>query len=165
MEEPRNAIERLHRRIRNHPLITLLALLGGLVIGLSAFTDAARNLASLFGGPARAAVNGDWQAEVQYDWPGGHHTERFRFHGEGDALYGSASFLGRPRGVLEGSLAGERLSFVTRTRELGSGDAPGPVTLHRYQGRLQDDTIRFQLITEGGQVDHAPVQFVARRLP
>jgi hypothetical protein len=46
---------------------------------------------------ARAQVNGDWQADVTYDWDNARFSERFRFAGAADALHGSASFLGVAR--------------------------------------------------------------------
>jgi hypothetical protein len=111
---------------------------------------------------ARAAVNGEWRAEVEYDWPGAHHVERFVFAGEGDALHGSASFLGVARGVLEGAVDGTELRFVTRTSEIG-GNAGDTSVVHRYRGRLVGDELRFVMQTEGGASAHVPVEFVARR--
>lgn len=111
---------------------------------------------------AHASVSGQWQAEVDYDWPGAHYVERFVLSSEGDELHGSASFLGVARGVLEGRVAGDGVSFVTRTSELaGAGD--GSAIVHRYRGRVVGDEIRFVMQTEGGSSAHVPVEFVARR--
>ena len=108
--------------------------------------------------PARPAVNGHWVAEVEYDWPGAHYRESFEFQGDGAELRGSAGFLGVPRGIEQGQVAERRLSFVTRSPELG-----GAETVHRYSGQLVDGEIRFSLQTEGGSTPHVPVAFVARR--
>lgn len=113
--------------------------------------------------PARAAINGEWQAEVNYDWPGARHVERFVFAGEGAALHGSASFLGVPRGIVAGGVEPEGLSFSTRTVEV-SGAAPSD-TVHRYRGRLERGELRLVMQTEGGSTPHVPVEFVARRAP
>lgn len=113
--------------------------------------------------PARAAINGEWQAEVNYDWPGARHVERFVFAGEGAALHGSASFLGVPRGIVAGGVEPEGLSFSTRTVEV-SGAAPSD-TVHRYRGRLERGELRLLMQTEGGSTPHVPVEFVARRAP
>jgi len=110
----------------------------------------------------RVAVNGEWRAQVDYDWPGAHHVERFVFAGEGDALHGSASFLGVARGVLEGAVDGAQLRFVTRTSEIG-GSAADTAVVHRYRGQLVGDELRFVMQTEGGGSAHVPVEFVARR--
>ena len=113
----------------------------------------------------RAAINGRWQAEVVYDWPNARYVERFGFDGEAGELHGSASFLGVPRGLLEGSVEPGGLRFVTRTSEIaGSAGAAVSQTLHRYRGRLVGDELRFVMQTEGGISSHRPVEFVARRV-
>jgi len=112
---------------------------------------------------ARAQVNGDWQADVTYDWDNARFSELFTFAGDGDSLHGSASFLGVARGVLEGHVDGGGLAFVTRTTEsIGAGDS-GATVVHRYRGRLVGDELRFVMQTEGGSSTHGPVEFVARR--
>jgi hypothetical protein len=112
---------------------------------------------------ARALVNGEWRAEVDYDWPNAHYVERFVFSGEGDALNGSASFLGVARGVLESGIDGAGLRFVTRTSE-GGGYATNAELVHRYSGQLVGGELHFVMQTEGGSSAHVPVEFVARRV-
>jgi len=107
---------------------------------------------------ARPAVNGEWQAELHYAWADGPRVERFAFSGEDHELNGSATFLGLPRGVLEGRVDGDTLRFDTHSGEMGSPDQ-----VHHYRGRLVGDEIRFVLQTEGGSTTHEPVEFVARR--
>ncbi len=114
-------------------------------------------------GPLRAAVNGHWQAEVVYDWPNARYAERFEFAGEGEALQGSASFLRLGRGILEGRVGPDGLSFVTRSREQLGADSAGLETSHRYRGRLVGDELQFVMQTEGGYSAHRPIEFVARR--
>ena len=111
---------------------------------------------------ARAGVNGEWQAELNYDWPNARYTERFVFGGEHGELHGSASFLRVPRGLLEGSVEASTLRFITRTEEI-AGSAATP-TVHRYRGTLAGDEIRFVMQTEGGTSAHVPVEFIARRV-
>ncbi|HEX7437752.1 MAG TPA: toll/interleukin-1 receptor domain-containing protein [Caldimonas sp.] len=113
---------------------------------------------------ARPQVNGEWRAEVDYDWPNAHYVERFVFSGEGDELNGSASFLGVARGVLESRIDAEGVSFVTRTSELAGAGGSDPAVVHRYRGRLSGAEIRFVMQTEGGSSAHVPVEFVARRV-
>ena len=110
---------------------------------------------------SRPAVNGAWQAEVEYDWPGARHVERFDFTGEAGELQGSASFLGVRRGALEGSVGADGLRFVTRSAELLDGRSLEQ--LHRYRGTLVGGEIRFVMQTEGGSSAHVPVAFIARR--
>ncbi len=109
----------------------------------------------------RPAINGIWEAQVRYDWPNADYAERFTFGGAGDSLHGTASFLRVPRGVLEGSVAADGLRFVTRTAEM----AGGAELVHRYRAQWVGDELRFTMQTEGGSSAHAPVEFVARRVP
>ncbi|MES2992502.1 MAG: toll/interleukin-1 receptor domain-containing protein [Pseudomonadota bacterium] len=110
---------------------------------------------------SRPAIDGEWEAQVRYDWPNADYVERFSFGGEGDSLHGSASFLRVPRGVLEGSVAADGLRFFTRTADMSGGAG----LVHRYRARLVGDELRFTLQTEGGTSAHGPVEFVARRAP
>ena len=113
-------------------------------------------------GPARPHVNGEWRADVVYDWDNARHAERFVFAGEGEELRGSASFLGVARVLLEGRFDASDLRFVTRTSERPEPGASSRVAEHRYHGRLAGDEIRFVMQTEGGSSTHVPVEFVAR---
>ena len=111
----------------------------------------------------RADINGQWEAEVTYDWPNARYTERFDFSGEAGALIGSASFLGVRRGMLEGAVAADALQFSTQTSEI-AGNGPAVGRVHRYRGRVQGDEIRFTMQTEGSSTPHVPVEFIARRV-
>ena len=110
-------------------------------------------------------VNGEWRAEVTYDWPNARYSERFVFSGEGDELHGSASFLGVARGALEGRTDADGLSFVTRTTELTGAGGSSAEVVHRYRGRLSGNDIRFVMQTEGGSSTHVPIEFTATRRP
>jgi hypothetical protein len=110
----------------------------------------------------RPAVNGLWQAEVRYDWSNAPHVESFDFRGDASGLHGSASFLGVPRGVLEGRVEPAGLQFITRTTEVAAGASRDLV--HRYRGRWVGGELRIVMQTEGGSSPLAPVEFVARRL-
>jgi hypothetical protein len=107
--------------------------------------------------PAPIALAGNWSAEVIYDW-GDKYTERFTFTPDRDGVIGSASFLGVPRGIIDGSLNGDRVAFQTRTEELGGG----PSLVHRYTGTITGDTIAFTMQSEGSS-SSVPVRFTAKR--
>jgi len=113
---------------------------------------------------ARAQVNGEWRADVTYDWDNARFSERFTFAGEADGLHGSASFLGVARGVLEGRVDAAGVSFFTRTSESSGSGEGGAAVVHRYRGRLAGDELRFVMQTEGGSSAHVPIEFVARRV-
>ncbi len=125
--------------------------------------DGARDDAGTTIQDRRPDINGVWEADVTYDWPNARYVERFDFRGEGDDVYGSASFLGKRRGILEGRIEKDRLRFITRTQEvLGDWQNPKDV-VHRYRGKFTGDEIEFVMQTEGGYSEHIPIEFTARR--
>src|SRR6187402_2719598 len=101
MAETRSRLERISAKIKNNKIIALLIFLGTVVIAVSTFTNAARNLLDLFAVEYRPLVSGEWQALVTYDWPNATYPETFVFRDDGEAVSGSASFLGTRRGILE----------------------------------------------------------------
>jgi len=110
----------------------------------------------------RPAINGRWQAEVDYDWPGAHFRETLDLQGEGTALQGTASFLRVPRGIEEGLVDGDGIRFATRSTEV-LGSTGERVVTHRYRGRLVGDTLQLTMQTEGAAQPHRPVAVTARR--
>ncbi len=107
-------------------------------------------------------IGGTWQGEVTYDW-GDTYTETFVFRLEAGEVIGTASFLQAKRGILDGKMSGDKLTFVTRTQER-LGDEPWKEVEHRYRGIVSQDEIRFILQTVGGYSSHVPVEFVAKRV-
>jgi hypothetical protein len=109
-----------------------------------------------------AQLAGEWSAEVTYDW-GDKYTERFKFKVDGQDVLGTASFLGSPRGIVEGTLKGDRVLFQIRTQTV-IGDWNKPIdVVHRYRGTISGDTIAFYVQTEGGP-STLPVEFTATRV-
>lgn len=163
MGESRSRFERISAKIKNNKLVALIIFLGTVVIAISTFTNAARNLLDLLAVEYRPLVSGEWQATVTYDWPNATYPETFIFRDDGEAIYGAASFLGLQRGILEGAINGGTLSFIVKTWE---GDAESSLEqVHRYRGRVVADEIQFVMQTEGGISPHLPVEFTARRVP
>lgn len=113
--------------------------------------------------PPLISIAGRWNANVIYDW-GDEHSERFKFTVLGDELHGTASFLGLDRGILEGRLREDKVTFITKTREvLGNREDPR-TQIHRYTGLVTGNEIRFIMLTEGGHSEHVPVEFTATRM-
>jgi hypothetical protein len=110
----------------------------------------------------RPDISGDWEAEVDYDWTNATYTEIFSFKVEDSEVLGTASFLGTKRGVLDGKLDGNKLTFhsITRTR---SGDQSFD-SVHHYRGRASGDEIKFIMQTVGDASDHIPVEFTAKKM-
>ncbi|KAB2923593.1 MAG: TIR domain-containing protein [Dechloromonas sp.] len=105
---------------------------------------------------------GEWAARVIYG-AGASHEERFALRREGDAVYGTASYLGHPRIVEDGRVGdGGRIEFVTRSETTGEARQP---QIQRYQGRPSGDGIHFVLETTAGDAAGSSLAFVAWRAP
>jgi cytochrome c-type biogenesis protein CcmH/NrfG len=107
----------------------------------------------------RVDLTGEWTAEVKYSW-GDTHPERFSFKVDGTDVLGTASFLRVRRGILDGTLTGNRVVFRTETQEI-LGNQTRDVT-HRYRGTVSGDEIAFYMQSEGASSSE-PVEFTARR--
>ena len=164
MNEPGTLVDRFYTRIKNNPAVASLIILGTIVVGLSTFTDAAKNLLGLVIKDTRPNVNGEWKAEITYDWQNAKYTETFTFKGECDEVYGTASFLGTKRSILEGKIRKEKLQFITITREI-LGSRPARDTIHEYQGRILGDEVKFIMQTKGGYSEYIPIEFIAKTVP
>ena len=160
MDEPKTRVDRFNAWIKNNPVMASLVVLGTVVIALSTFTDAARNLLDLVSTETRPDINGEWQAEVTYDWHNAQYSETFTFKGDGEEVYGTASFLRVKRGILEGTATQDRLQFTTKTQSMA-----GTTTeeVHRYEGKVLRDEIAFVMQTQGSEA-HIPIEFTARRV-
>ena len=65
-----------------------------------------------------------------------------------------------PRGIVDGSLSGDRVVFETQTEEVSGDKTTGVV--HHYRGAIAGDTIAFTMQSECGS-SSVPVQFTAKR--
>ncbi|MBM4208624.1 MAG: hypothetical protein FJ190_11675 [Gammaproteobacteria bacterium] len=119
---------------------------------------------SFFKADSRADINGNWQAEVVYDWPNAKYAETFNFNGSGEELTGTASFLKVKRGILDGKVQDNKLEFVTKTAEVSGASVPEQESVHRYRGVINGDEISFSLQTSGGGSEHIPIEFRATRV-
>ena len=113
--------------------------------------------------PAAAAntapeVRGRWTAEVAYPWDV-KLQETFVFRVEGDTVFGTASFLGVPRGIENGVIRGEKISFTTRAEQMLGSEVTA--FENRYDGLIFARGIAFVLQDNRG---NPPVEFTARRI-
>ncbi len=92
------------------------------------------------------------------------YTETFIFKGEGDEVYGTASFLGKKRGILEGKIRKDKLQFITITGET-LGSQPERDSIHDYRGRILGDEMKFIMQTKGGYSRQIPIEFIAKKEP
>ncbi|MGH7929446.1 MAG: hypothetical protein ACREQV_16780 [Candidatus Binatia bacterium] len=86
------------------------------------------------------------------------YAEQFFFQPEGSRLYGTASFLGYKRGIEDGKIEGDGLSFRVRYEEVSGNVSLNRV--NRYSGKIAGAAIRFRLQDDKGG---APVEFVMRK--
>ncbi|MGH7874138.1 MAG: toll/interleukin-1 receptor domain-containing protein, partial [Candidatus Binatia bacterium] len=104
-----------------------------------------------------AAITGAWSGEVQYDW-GDKYTEAFLFQAEDGKLFGTASFLAAKRGIEEGKIDGETISFFVRFQEV-SGDVTREHKNY-YWGKLSANAIVMRIQDDRGS---PPVDFMLRK--
>jgi hypothetical protein len=103
------------------------------------------------------AISGVWQGKVTYSW-GPSYTERFLFEAEGDTLFSTASFLAFKRGIEDGRIEGNKISFTVRFQETLEG--MGTEHKNRYTGTLSGDQIRFRVQDDKG---NPPIEFVVTK--
>ena len=120
-------------------------------------------------GSAKASANvaGEWEATVKYDW-GDTYKELFDFEVDGQELSGTAGFLGSRKGqgrpIWEGKIAGDRISFMTKSLTSMGDDAKTYEDKHYYKGTVKGDTIEFTMVTDSSIESHTPIHFTATRV-
>ena len=111
-----------------------------------------------------ANISGTWEAQVTYSW-GDSYKELFKFESEGDALTGTASYLGGgrgDRGILDGKIQGNKIRFTTKS--YADVNDKTYEEKHYYLGTVSGDQIRFVLQTDSGYDSQLPQKFVAMRV-
>ena len=108
--------------------------------------------------PAAGAIAGTWSGEVKYD-SGDKYNELFLFQPEGAKLFGTASFLGAKRGIEDGKIEGENISFIVRFQEI-AGDTTRDHKNY-YWGKLNGKEILVRIQDDRG---NPPVDFVLRKI-
>ena len=164
MDESKTLLEKLNLKIKNNPVIAALIIFGTIVIALSTFTDAAKSLLGFINIESRPDINGEWVAEITYDWQNAKYNEKFNFKGEGTEVYGTVSLFRSDRGISEGQVSKNEIQFVMKAQEiLGSDDEIRDV-FYRYKGKIEGDEIKFVLLIDGGYSSHVPIEFTATRV-
>ena len=165
-DQPNSRYDKFNWWIKNNKVTASLIVIGSVIIALSTFTNAAKNLLELLHQEKRAEINGIWTAEVTYDWAHATYTETFVFEGEGEELRGTASFLTRKRIIQNGSLKNDLAEFSLKTNEISSSwdDGEAREAIHRYSGKIAGDSIRFIMQSEGGYSFHTPIEFTAYKV-
>lgn len=110
---------------------------------------------------AVADLTGKWEAEVNYSW-GAKHSEVMNLKVDRGEVFGTVSYVRTPRGILDGKLEGDKLTFTTKSQTM-LGDKTYEEK-HLYRGRVSGDTIEFVLQTDSGYNSRPPEMFTARRI-
>ena len=108
-------------------------------------------------GAAAATLTGLWSGEVTYPW-GEKYTEPFFFQPEGNKLFGTAGFLGRKRGIEEGGIEGNDVSFFIRFQEVSRDRSRE--RKNYYWGKLHGEEILIRMQDDRG---NPPVEWVLTR--
>jgi hypothetical protein len=143
-------------------VVAVAGMAGGLILSRQAKPPVRSSPASAPAQPVAPLVNvaGKWKATIRYDW-GDTYAETFDFEVAGSELSGTASLLGRDRGIFDGKIDGGRISFMTKSlTSLGDKTYEDK---HFYKGTVEGDTITFSLLTDSGAESHVPVRFTATR--
>ena len=109
---------------------------------------------------ASAEIAGQWAGTVTYGW-GDQYTEHFSFRPDGNKLFGTAGFLGRERGIQDGTIEGDTISFVVHFEELSGGERRERVNL--YRGKLTGKNIVMHMQDDSG--DAAVEWMLSKSLP
>ena len=99
---------------------------------------------------------------MKYSW-GDSHPEVMNLKVDQGEVFGTASYLRTARGILDGKLEGNKLTFTTKSQTM-LGDKTYEEK-HLYRGRVSGDTIEFILQTDSGYDSRPPEMFTARRVP
>jgi hypothetical protein len=73
---------------------------------------------------------------------------RFLFQAEGDKLFGTASFLGFRRGIEDGRIDGDKISFTVRFQAASEGMTGKH--RNRYMGTVSGNQIHFRMQDDRG---------------
>ena len=110
-----------------------------------------------------ADISGQWKATVKYDW-GDTYVEAFEFELADKEVSGTASFLGRDRAIVDGRIAGHRISFTTKSLSTLGAEDKTYEDKHYYKGIVDQDTIQFSMVTDSSTESHAPIHFLANKI-
>ena len=112
-------------------------------------------------------VAGKWNASVKYDW-GETYDTTFEFEVDGSKISGMAGYAadrdGDGRAIVDGKIAGNRISFVTKSLVTRGFNEPNVEESHYYDGTVEGGSIRFTLATDSVDSSHSPVKFTAHRV-
>ena len=139
-------------RVKENPLVLVIALLGSAVVALSAFTDAARNLFAVFRETTAPRIAGTWVTptlDFPFEAADNYHLT-FELRIQGHNVAGTVTFS--PEGVnepdrvyriLDGNVEGANVSFRTESEVVGANSKIVPYS-DFYEGKVTEGQIAFK---------------------
>ena len=168
MNEQRMRFDKFISRIKNNPIVAFLIVFGTVVITLSTFTDAAKNLFSLINKPEVIDVTGKWVSqELSNPFS---KSDKFKFHFDlevkGNTVLGSIRQVStRNRydvrnGILDGRINNNIFSFYILERSLLGNETVSYKNF--YNGSVLKGEIQFTLHSDRPW-GFPPQKFIAKR--
>jgi len=161
-------IDDVVKRIKRHPVVALALILSTIVVGLSSFTNAARNLLGLLPDEATADVSGRWSTEEldnQYD-----KSKRYRLifdlKARDGLLLGTLQIVqannqgAHTKALREGHIEGHEIEFHTLERSVSGQEEIQFKDF--YSGTVDGLEIRFVRDSDRPW-EFMPQEFVAKR--
>jgi hypothetical protein len=160
--------DKIFSKIKNNPALAVIIALGVMIIALSTFTNAARNLLSLISSES-ADVTGIWKTPVltnqfqkNQQW-----TYSFEFEAKGTTLLGSISQTtlwnnrNYKQGILGGKIEGNDISFyIQQTSWWGTERL---VHKDLFYGTVSDGEVEF-IQNSDRQGGYTPQTYVAKKV-
>lgn len=166
MVEQKSLVDKAITRVKNNRVLAIVIVLGIIVITISTFTDAVRNLLGVLPKmPEHPSfdISGYWSADKTDKTP----NAIFNFKVVGNQLFGTVqlpSSMSMPRGtsgIIDGKVIGDTVSFSTKheyVKQFGqynfkTGERTPNVWeqfVTHYQGKIAGNEIRFMRHTDEG---------------
>ena len=103
---------------------------------------------------------------MKYDWGESDNT-MFDFEVDGPEISGMAGFGADKDGdggtIWDGKIAGNRISFMTKSQVTMGFNQPSAEEEHYYNGIVEGDTIHFTMVTDS-PYPHIPIHFTAHKV-
>ncbi len=166
MNKQKTQFDSILSRIKNNPVLATILVLGTIVIALSTFTNAAKNLLSLITNRSIPNVTGKWSTQIlsnQFD-----DKDKFKlifeFELQGGTVFGKIQKISTEnrynvaKGIRDAKITGNVISFYTQEESLAGNK---PVHFKDfYRGEVSSKEIHFVLQSDRPW-DFTPQNFVA----
>lgn len=151
MDPEKTRLESFNSRVKNNPVVSVLIVFGTIVIALSTFTNAAKNILGVFSQPTSIHFDNQWTTqELASPF---NEKDKFKLYFDletkGGQLFGvirkssTAGWYDFKQGIMGGKIKGSTISFYTTERSLFGKETVTYKNL--YHGSVSKDEIQFVL--------------------